>query len=60
MRSTTRQKLVKRLFPTAAHLPPITLMVLMYLIFQLFLSPPRRICAFLGLPLMTNLRNSTA
>jgi hypothetical protein len=53
--------LVKRLFPTAAHLPPITLMVLTYLLFQLFLlSPLRHLCAFLGRPLMTNLRNSTA
>jgi hypothetical protein len=41
-----RQKLAKRLFPTAAHLPPITLMVLTHLLFQLFLSPLRRLCAF--------------
>ena len=46
--------------PTAAHLPPITLMVLTYLLFQLFLSPLCRLRAFLGRPLMTNLRNSTA
>jgi hypothetical protein len=36
------------LFPTAAHLPPITLMVLTHLLFQLFLSPLRRLCAFNG------------
>jgi hypothetical protein len=62
MRSTTRQKLVKRLFPTAAHLSPISLMELTHLLFQLVLSPYRRlcICAFLGRPLMTDLRNSTA
>jgi hypothetical protein len=60
MRRTTRQKLVKRLFPTAVHLSPISLMILTHLLFQLFLSPFRRLCAFLGRPLMTNLRNSTA
>jgi hypothetical protein len=46
MCSATRQNLVKRLFPTAAHLPPITLMVLTYLLFQLFLSLLRCLCAF--------------
>jgi hypothetical protein len=58
MCSTTRQELDKRLFLTAAHLSRITLMVLTHLLFQLFLSPFRRLCAFLGRPLMTNLRDS--
>jgi hypothetical protein len=60
MCSTTRQKLAKRLFPTAAHLPPITLMVLSTSFSKLFLSPLHRLCAFLGRPLMTNLRDSTS
>jgi hypothetical protein len=60
MCSTTRQELDKRLFPTAAHLSPITLMVLTHLVFQLFLSPFHRLCTFLGRPLMTNLRDSTS
>jgi hypothetical protein len=38
MCSTTHQKLVRQLFPTAAHLPPIALMVLTYLLFQLLNS----------------------
>jgi hypothetical protein len=39
----------------------ISLMVLTHLLFQLFLSPFRRLCAFIGRPLMTSLlRNSTA
>jgi hypothetical protein len=60
MCSTTRQELVKRLFPTAAHLSPISLMELTFLLFQLFMSPFRRLCAFLGRPFMTNLRDITA
>jgi hypothetical protein len=60
MHSTTRQELVKRLFPPAAHLSPISLMEFTHLLFQLFLSPFRCLCAFLGRPLMTNLRDSTA
>jgi hypothetical protein len=60
MCSTIRQELVKRLLPPAAHLSPITLMEFTHLLFQLFLSPFRRLCAFLGRPLMTNLRDSTA
>jgi hypothetical protein len=35
-------------------------MALTHLLFQLFLSPYRRLCPFLGRPLMTGLRNSTA
>jgi hypothetical protein len=60
MCSTTRQELDKRLFPTTAHLSPITLMILTHFLFQLFLSPFRRLCAFLCRPLMTNLRDSTS
>jgi hypothetical protein len=60
MCSTTRQELVKRLLPPVAHLSPITLMVLAHLFFQLFLSPFCRLCAFLGRPLMTNLRDITS
>jgi hypothetical protein len=60
MCSTTRQELDKRLFPTAARLSHITLMVLTHLLFQLFLSPFRRLCTSLGRPLMTNLRDSTS
>jgi hypothetical protein len=46
----------ERAHPTAAHLSPISLMVLMHLLFELFLSPYRRLCAFLGRPLMAYLR----
>jgi hypothetical protein len=59
-RSTTRQELVKRLLPPAAHLSPITLMVLTHPLFQLFLSPFCRLRAFHGCPLMANLRDSTS
>jgi hypothetical protein len=52
MCSTTRQELVKRLLPPAAHLSPITRMVLTHLLFQLFLSPFCRLRAFHGCPLM--------
>jgi hypothetical protein len=41
-----------------AHLSLISLMVLTHLLFQLFLSPYRRLCTFLGRPLMTNLEPS--
>jgi hypothetical protein len=58
--STTRQELVKRLLPPAAHLSPITIMVLTHLFFQLFLSPFCRLHAFHGCPLMANLRDSTS
>ena len=44
----------------AAHLLPIKLMALTYLLFQLFLSPLRRLCAFLGRPLMTKRHSSTS
>jgi hypothetical protein len=64
MCSTTRQELDKRL-STAAHLSPIPLMIPTHLLFQLLLSPFRRLCSslctFLGRPLMlTNLRDSTS
>jgi hypothetical protein len=53
MRSTTRQKLVKRLVshrcPSVAHRAHGT-HVLTCLLFQLFLSMLRRLCAFLGRP----------